>query len=544
MKKSIRINISGLIFNIDEDAYKSLESYLQRLREHFGESESTEEIIADIESRIAEILQEKSQNSENVINLEMVQSAIKAMGEPREIDGEEEGYSANEQREKQKKEKTYKATYKKVKRKLYRDPENKVVGGVASGLAAYFGIDPVWVRLAFVVLTISGMSLLVYIVLWIVIPEAKTTAQRLEMRGEAINLENIEKSIRDEFDDISNRFKDIKDKHFSKKKDELTIFEKIANAIISIISGILKFIGAFFGIILAFIALIIILAFVPSFFGNSFVWLNGFNGINFISLNSILGLLTNSVADVRMLQTSLSLVIFIPLISLVYLGVKIIFGIRTKNSVIGLSLLVLWILGLVFLVFSSVKIGRSYDRKAEITHNASLGRIVQDTLFVNFINTDSNTNILPLINPVSGSFVLCNNDDNFYMSPDIRTIILDSNEEVSLEVRTIARGRNYIHAQHNVESINYKYSYNENVINLQDYCYWNSRIGYRAQRIIIVIGIPEGKAVVFKPQQSSNSNFEINDCFYNTNGHRFIYVDDYNNRFIISDGVNIIDFDK
>lgn len=202
---------------------------------------------------------------------------------------------------------------------MYRDPDNKIVGGVVSGLSAYFGIEAVWLRLAFVLLTVSGMSIFVYIILWIVIPEARTTSQRLEMRGEAINLENIERSIKEEFDDISDRFKNMKDKHFTKKKDELTIFEKIAHFIVTIITGILKLIGGFIGIILAFVALVLILAFIPSFFNSGFMGLININGIHFVSLSSILDLLSNSPSDINMLQVSLGLVVFIPLISLVYL---------------------------------------------------------------------------------------------------------------------------------------------------------------------------------------------------------------------------------
>ena len=221
MKKNLRVNISGLIFNIDDDAYKALQDYLKRLKFHFGESESSNEIILDIESRIAEMFQAKSGSVENIIDLKTVKEVIKAMGEPSEIDGEEEEKPHQNTTSNNENQSNYNNTYthyEKTKRRLYRDPDNKIVGGVSSGLAVYFNMDPIWVRLAFVLLTFSGMSILVYIILWIAIPEARTTAQRLEMRGEPINLENIERTINDEFNDISDRFKNMKDKHFSKKK--------------------------------------------------------------------------------------------------------------------------------------------------------------------------------------------------------------------------------------------------------------------------------------------------------------------------------------
>lgn len=248
----------------------------------------------------------------------------------------------------------------------------------------------------------------------------------------------------------------------------MTIFEKIAHFIVTIITGILKLIGGFIGIILAFVALVLILAFIPSFFNSGFMGLSNINGIHFVSLSSILDLFSNSPSDINMLQVSLGLVVFILLISLVYLGVKIIFGINTRNNVIGVSLLTLWIIGLVLIVFSSTRIGRSYNKKAEVTHNTNLGVLEQDTIYVNFVNNDSISRMLPLVNPVQGKFILCNNENYFYMTPEVRTISIDSNEELTMEVRTMSRGRNYIRAQHNVDKISY--SINKNTIKLENYC--------------------------------------------------------------------------
>ncbi|MBN2773608.1 MAG: PspC domain-containing protein [Prolixibacteraceae bacterium] len=117
------------------------------------------------------------------------------MGVPEEIEGEDENenYSAG-----------------KNNKKLYRDPDHKVIGGVCGGLAAYFNMDPVIMRLIFVFLfLINGLGLLVYIILWIAVPEAKTTAQRLEMRGKAVTVDNIEKWIKKEYQDIESRVKNI-----------------------------------------------------------------------------------------------------------------------------------------------------------------------------------------------------------------------------------------------------------------------------------------------------------------------------------------------
>ncbi len=535
MKKSIRININGVIFNIDEDAYEVLKKYLNRLRKHFGPGESTNEIISDIESRIAEIFIEHKSSNDNVITIEMVKTAITAMGEPDEIDGEEE-----DSKHKSKKNTSYSSEqYTKTKRKLYRDPDNKVVGGVSAGLGIYFNIDPIWIRIAFVLLTISGMSILVYIVLWIAIPEAKTTAQKLEMRGEAINLENIEKSIRDEFENINDKFKDIKNKHFSKKKDELTIFEKLAHFILRVIEGIIKFIGVILGILLAFIALIIILALLPVFFGGGLVVMNQLSGIHMVPINGALNLFTQNPADINLLTTAIALVLLIPLIALVYQGIKLIFGLRTKNSIVGISLLTLWIIGLIILVFSGVRIGDNFNHKAMIDHKIDLNTVHGDTLYVDIINTDSLSSKLPLVLPFTGQHFVYKTTTNFFMNPSIRTHTLDSNATPTINIETVSHGQSHFIARHNSEKITYQYRIEGDTIHLSNYFHWPSSIKFRAQKVNIILGIPKGMVIKYSPRQytskydlNNNQNIDILDFINNNPQGNYLYINNYLNKIV------------
>ena len=184
MKKNINVNISGLLFNIDEDAFATLQNYLDRLKHYFGNNESGNEIISDIESRISEMFQERLSESKGVITIEDVREIIKIMGEPGEIEDEAEFETPNNNQKQQyqsSSQTNYSSSYS-GKRKLYRDPDDKVIGGVASGLSYYFGISPIWIRLVFIALTMIGMSVLVYIILWIVIPEAAILTSSSNMR--------------------------------------------------------------------------------------------------------------------------------------------------------------------------------------------------------------------------------------------------------------------------------------------------------------------------------------------------------------------------
>jgi len=207
MKKTFTINICGSVFYIEEDAYEVLQKYLITLKSHFGNTEEGKEILSDIESRIAEIFAERLSDKKNAVTMNMVNEVIETMGTPEsfeESENSEEPYTGQV----------------KNKRKLYRDPEQTIVAGVCGGLAVYFNMDPVIVRLITVLLFFftSGAALLAYIVLWIVVPKAVNTAQRLEMRGEEVTVKNIEKFIKDEVDAVKESYQKFKKNGFFSKK--------------------------------------------------------------------------------------------------------------------------------------------------------------------------------------------------------------------------------------------------------------------------------------------------------------------------------------
>ncbi len=204
MKKTTTVNINGIVFHIDEDAYQRLDAYLEKLKQHFKKEEGCDEIMSGIESRLSEVFREKKKGSDRVVSMEDVRDAITQLGEPSEISGEEEQDNPGP---------SFSSRTEPAPKRLFRDPDNKYIGGVCGGLGAYFQIDPTWMRVIFL-LTIFAYSfgLILYIILWIVIPKARTTADRLAMRGEKINLSNIEKSIREDLRDIKQNLEDLSKK--------------------------------------------------------------------------------------------------------------------------------------------------------------------------------------------------------------------------------------------------------------------------------------------------------------------------------------------
>lgn len=186
MKKTVSINLAGIALTIDEDAFDKLDQYLKSVTSYFADYEDADEIIADIEARAAEQLQERLQGRQ-VVSVADVEAVVTVMGTTHDFDNEyvaEEMDSSSDASQNNKK-------------RLYRDTDEGMIGGVSSGLGAYFGIDPLIIRIAFVIsIFFGGTGILAYIILWIAMPEAKTTAQKMAMQGEPVTLRGIEQAVK------------------------------------------------------------------------------------------------------------------------------------------------------------------------------------------------------------------------------------------------------------------------------------------------------------------------------------------------------------
>jgi phage shock protein PspC (stress-responsive transcriptional regulator) len=195
MKLTVSINLGGYSFNIDDDAYAELKMYLRNLELHFAGEESAAEILSDIETRMSELFRTKITGYKQVINIEDVNQVISVLGTPEDI-SDTDGPTSRE--------KFSSPGY----HRMYRDPDNRVIGGVCSGMGAYWNIDPVIVRIIFIALALAGgIGVMVYLILYIVLPEAKTTAQKIEMKGEPVNIHNIREAVKKEFDSVRKNMK-------------------------------------------------------------------------------------------------------------------------------------------------------------------------------------------------------------------------------------------------------------------------------------------------------------------------------------------------
>lgn len=184
MKKNITINLFGALYNIDEDAYELLVRYQEDMKRYFAKQEDGEEIADDIEHRVAELMAELKASGVEAVTIEHIEAIIRRIGSPEQLDGTEEDNDVQPQAEKPRK-------------KLYRNPDDKKIAGVLSGLAAYFGVDTMALRILAILLVFvtQGVCLLIYLFCWLIIPEAKTPEDKLLMRGKPVNMENLREEI-------------------------------------------------------------------------------------------------------------------------------------------------------------------------------------------------------------------------------------------------------------------------------------------------------------------------------------------------------------
>ncbi len=267
MNKTININLGGVFFHIDEIAYQKLKGYLDAIRRSLSDDpQGRDEIITDIETRIGELLSDKIKDVRQVVNESDIEEVIEVMGRPEDYMVDDEIFSDD----------SYTGYGKRRTKKLYRDGSDKFLGGVSSGIAHYLNVDVIWIRLGWLVAAFGfGFGFIVYPLLWILLPEATTTAEKLEMEGEPVNISNIEKKIRDEISQASARVKDgIEDVSEKVKNADYKSYGEKAKSgsqdfietLGKIFVTVFMIIGKFIGVLLVIIAVVTILALLISLF--------------------------------------------------------------------------------------------------------------------------------------------------------------------------------------------------------------------------------------------------------------------------------------
>jgi phage shock protein PspC (stress-responsive transcriptional regulator) len=346
MNKTININLAGLFFHIDEDAFQRLQRYLAAVRKSFAGTSGADEIMTDIESRIAELFLEKRANEMQVISITHVEEVINIMGQPEDYEVDEEIF------EEQTSQRKYRNTGK--NKQLFRDTQSGYVGGVAGGIGYYLGIEAVWVRVILVVAVLIswGWVIPLYILLWILVPDAVTTNQRLTMMGKEVNISNIEENFKQGFEPVVDGQTDASHHIVGQKgkRGSIRFFSFLGR----LIKGFLKALVKIIGLVVFLAATTALIGLIVSMVTASFVNVDGQPLIHFFDL-----VVPQQEAS-WILLTALVITFGIPLLILAILGLKLLVSsLKSIGMPTKIVLIVLWIISVIVLSVSVARIAAS-----------------------------------------------------------------------------------------------------------------------------------------------------------------------------------------
>ncbi|WP_298497029.1 PspC domain-containing protein [uncultured Algibacter sp.] len=497
MNKTVNINLAGIFFHIDEDAYLKLQRYLEAIKRSFTDSQGQSEIIADIEARIAELFTERLKHDKQVIRIKEVDEVISVMGQPEDYLVDEEIFEDEPQPNYRNK-----AT---KSRKLFRDTDNSYIGGVSSGLAHYFGIDAIWIRLAWILLIFgAGTGILLYILLWVLVPEAKTTAEKIMMTGEPVNISNIEKKIKDGFDtvtetvsdvaknvsdSVSNVAKnvDVKKTGNSIKSSSRSFFDTIGDIFMFFFKVFAKFIG----VILIIVGAAALIALIIGLFSVGVADVIHIPGLDFVEMANA------GDTPIWLVSFFAFFAVGIPFFFLFYLGLKILINnLKSIGNIAKFSLLGLWLISIIALVIFGVRQASEHAFEESYTEKIELPIKANDTLNIKMVSSDNfNADYYRHEN-----FKLAYNDsgDKVLYSSDIDILVKSTTDSVArIAIRKRADGRNYEKAIERAKNIDYNFELKNNTLLLNSYLTTHPDNKFSDQEVDVVLYLPENAIVYF-----------------------------------------------
>lgn len=495
MNKTVNMNLGGIFFHIDEDAYQKLNRYFDAIKSSL-DAEAREEIMNDIESRIAEIFSTKLTHNKQVLGLSDVDDVVAIMGQPEDykIENDEKSTSS--------------VNYTSSKsKKLYRDVDNRKIAGVCAGLGHYFGVDSVWIRIILVLLVFAGFGtgILAYIILWAVTPEAITTSEKLEMTGEPITISNIEKKVKEEFDTVTQKFKsaDYSEMGNQVKSGAQKVGSSLGDVIVSIAKVFAKLIGVFI-VFISGITLIALLISLFTFGSTEFLkmpWIDYFNSFNY----------TNS--SIWFISLLFFLAIGIPFFFFLLLGLKILVSnLRSIGNIAKLTLLALWLIAVGILISLGIRQASEFEYENKVVAKEKLNLVAGDTLKIKFkynefYTKDFHHNDFRLVQDSLGTTMIYSNEVRLEIKPTDETspyILVEKN----------ANGKSFDEARKLAEKINYKFKIEGKTLVLDNYFLADAKNKFRDQNVSIYLYIPKGMFVipdgsVYNYDRSDNDYFEM-----------------------------------
>ncbi|MEL1247404.1 PspC domain-containing protein [Flavobacterium helocola] len=494
MNKTISINLGGFFFHIDEDAYQKLSRYFDAVKRSLS-PDGRDEIMKDIESRIAELFQERLKNDKQVVSLSEIEEVISIMGQPEDykIDDEKTSYQSSS---------SSSTNFYYPSKRLYRDKENGMIGGVMAGLGHYLGVDSLWLRILMVILFFGfGTGLFVYIVLWILVPEAITTTQKLEMKGQPITISNIEKKVKEGFDDITSKISSIDHEKITNtaKSGASRIGSSIEEVITTIFKVFAKIIGSFILFFSAIALLGIVITSIIMIFSST------------MPENYILNHIQTPIGLETPLWAQGILFLFgfgIPLFFLFILGLKLMVNnLRSIGNYIKYSLLAVWIVAVGIIISLGINEASQLAFDGKSVQKEVITIAPTDTLKIKFKNND-----------FYSKSIYRNHDFKITQDEGDNEIIYSNNVSIEIKetdaaapymlIEKLANGKSTSQAKKRAEKIKYEYKIEGNTIILDNYLLTAVENKFRGQEVEIYLYLPKG--TIFQTDESF-SNFDRSD---------------------------------
>lgn len=489
MNKTVNINLAGILFQIDEDAYRKLHDYLQNVRKSISDPQGREEIMQDIEARIAELFQEKMTTKSQIVSLNMVESVTDLMGRPEDYIVDDEIFE-DEPTTKKKEQATAK--------KLYRDTRHGNVAGVSTGLAHYIGIDPIWMHLAWILLCFLsfGIFIVAYIIFWVLVPEAKSTSDYLHMQGKAVNIDNIEKKVKEGFDSVSQKMKDVDYQKYGEKAKHgtVTIFENLGNLIANCFKLLIKIIGIFLMVVSGMFLISIIF----TFFGIGIFGFTGADWINYFELYY-------TSSSILVASLCLLFAMGIPLIFLFILGLKILIpNLKSVGNTVKYVLLSLWLIAVFLLIYFGVRQATYHMFENQVYAVETLPVQKNDTLFVKMRRSNIYSESIHWNNEFQ--IKINKNGEKVLFSKNIRITYIPSKDSIAkIEIEKSADGNSFINATKNAEKIQYSYIFKGNTLYLDSFFTTDILDGFQDQEVAIRLYLPL-ESIIYAGKNTENFN--------------------------------------
>lgn len=520
MNKTININLGGFFFHIDENAFQKLNRYLNAIKKSLSDDpQGKNEIISDIEARISELLSEKVTDVRQVVNENDIDEIINIMGQPEDYRDAEDHFS----------DKGYSYTQSNTTgKKLYRDGEDKFLGGVASGIAHYLAVDSIWIRLLLIALVVGGgFGFIIYVILWILVPEAKTTAEKLQMEGEPVNIDNIEKKIREEFTTVSGKIKDAADgvsdtiKNSNLKSGLQDFLDALGNIFLTLFKILGKCIGVFLIIGTGGFLIFLIIGLFS---------LGSFEFLNIDSeLINVAPFFYEATLPSWLLILFCFVLIVIPVLIIFALGLRILSNsIKRFSKITSLTLLGIWLIALFGMIFTGVEIGTSKAYDGNKIEENSLNIMATDTLHLNVIN-DHTLFYQSRLRRSSKSELVEVDGENMLYSNNLKINVEQSTSgNAYIQIRRTSEGRTRSVANKNAAQLRYNFILENNQLNLDAYFLSDVKNRLKNEAVKVTVFIPENVTLFFsKSSKGFLYHIDNTDDIYDRDmvQHHFLMTD-------------------